>query len=47
MDYSQPGFSVSEISQTRILEFVAIPSVGDLSDPGIEPIISYTGKLIL
>ena len=36
-DYSLPGSSVHEISQARILEWVAIPFYGDLSDPGIEP----------
>ena len=30
------GFSIHGISQTRILEWVAIPSPGDLPDPGIE-----------
>ena len=29
--------SVRGISQARILEWVAIPSPGDLPDPGIEP----------
>ena len=37
MDYSPPGYSVHGISQTRILEWVAISSPGDLSDPGIKP----------
>ena len=37
MDSSPPGSSAHEISQVRILEWVAIPSPGDLSDPGIEP----------
>jgi len=36
MDYSLPGSSIHGISQTRILEWVAIPSSGDLPDPGIE-----------
>ena len=36
MDYSLPGSSIHGISQTRILEWVAIPSPGDLPDPGIE-----------
>ena len=36
MDHSLPGSSVHGISQARILEWVAIPSPGDLSDPGIE-----------
>ena len=34
---SPPGSSVHEISQARILEWVGIPSPGDLPDPGIEP----------
>ena len=37
MDSSSPGSSVHVILQTRILEWVAIPSPGDLPDPGIEP----------
>ena len=37
MDCSPPGSSVHGISQARILEWVAIPSPGDLCDPGIEP----------
>ena len=32
-----PGFSVRGIFQTRILEWVAIPSSEDLPNPGIEP----------
>ena len=35
-DCSPPG-SVHGILQARILEWEAIPSPGDLSDPGIEP----------
>ena len=31
------GSSVHGIFQARILEWVAIPSQGDLSNPGIEP----------
>ena len=38
MDCSLPGSSVNEISQERILEWVAFPSPGDLPDPGIEPV---------
>jgi len=38
MDCSPPGPSVYEISQARILEWVAFPSPGDLPDPGMEPI---------
>ena len=37
MDCSSPGFSVHGILQARILEWVVIPSPGDLPDPGIEP----------
>ena len=36
MDRSRPGFSVHGILQARILEWVAIPSPGDLLDAGIE-----------
>ena len=37
MDGSLPGFFVHGIFQARELEWVAIPSPGDLSDPAIEP----------
>ena len=37
MDCSPPGSSVHGILQARRLEWVAIPSPGDLPDPGIEP----------
>ena len=37
MDCSLPGSSVHEILWTRILRQIAIPSPGDLPDPGIEP----------
>ena len=37
MDCSLPGSSVHGILQARILEWVAIPSPGDLPNPGIEP----------
>ena len=37
MDCSPPGCSVHEISQARILEWVAISSSGGSSDSGIEP----------
>ena len=40
MDRSLPGSSVHEISQARILEWVAIPFLGDLSDSRIEPGVS-------
>ena len=37
MDCNLWGSSVHGILQARILEWVAIPSPGDLSDPGIKP----------
>ena len=37
MDCSPPGCSVHGILQARILEWVVIPSPGDLSNPGIKP----------
>ena len=36
MDYSLPGSSVHGILWARILEWVAIPSLGDFSDLEIE-----------
>ena len=36
MDCSPPGSSVHRILQERILEWVVIPSLGALPDPGIE-----------
>ena len=36
MDCSPPGFSVHGISQAGILGWAAVPSSGDLSDPGTE-----------
>ena len=36
MDCSQPGSSVHEIFQARILEYPVFPSPGDLPNPGIE-----------
>ena len=36
MDRSPPGSSVHGLLQARILEWVAIPSPGELSDPGIK-----------
>ena len=37
VDSSPPGFSIHRILQTRILEWVAFPSPGDLPDPRIKP----------
>ena len=36
MDYRLPGSSVCGVSQVRIQEWVAFPSLGDLSNPRIE-----------
>ena len=36
MDCNTPGSPVRGILQARILEWVAMPSPGDLPDPGIE-----------
>ena len=38
MDCIPPGSSVHGILQARTLEWVAIPSPGDLPDPGIIPV---------
>ena len=40
MEYGLSGSSVHRISQARILEWVAIPFLGDLSDSRIEPGVS-------
>ena len=37
LDSSLPGFSVHGILQAKILEWVAMPSSGDLPHPGIKP----------
>ena len=37
MDCSPPGSPIHEISQARILEWVAFPPPGDLPDPGMNP----------
>ena len=53
IDCSPPGSSVHGILQTRILECTAIPSPGDLPNPGIKPgspalqadyLLSYEGS---
>ena len=36
MDCSPPGFSVHELFQARILEWLSFPSPGNLPDPGIK-----------
>ena len=38
MNYSPPGSSVPGIFQARILEWVAFPTPGDLTDPGLKPV---------
>ena len=38
IDCSPPGYSVHGILQARILEWVAMPSPGNIPDPGIEPV---------
>ena len=37
MDCSPPGSSVHGILQARILEWLPLPTPGDLPNPGIEP----------
>ena len=37
IDHSPAGFSVHGVFQARILEWVTIPTSGDLPNPGIEP----------
>ena len=37
MECSPPGFSIHGIFQARVPQWVAIPSLGDLPDPGMEP----------
>ena len=38
MDVIPPGFSVHGILQKRILQWVAMPSSRDLTNPGIKPV---------
>ena len=45
MDCSLPGSSVHGISQTRILEWVAISSSRGLPDPGIKPALPASTAL--
>ena len=40
MDCNPPGSSVCWILQARILEWIAFPTPGDLTDRGIEPAMS-------
>ena len=41
MDCSPPDSSVHRIFQAGILAWVAISSVGDLSDPGVKPLFLH------
>ena len=36
MDYSLPGFSIHGILQTRIREWLSLPTLGDLPNPETE-----------
>ena len=45
MDSSPPGSSVHGILQARVLEWVPLPSPGDLPSPGIEPVSSASPSL--
>ena len=47
LDCSLPGFSVHGIFQARILEWGAISSSGDLTDPGIEHLSSESPALVV
>jgi len=52
MDYSLPGTSVQGILQVRILDWVAMPSPGDIPNPGIKSATSFSynscfGKQVL
>ena len=38
LDCSLPGSSVHGVFQARILEWIALPFPGDLSNPGMEPV---------
>ena len=41
MGCSPPDFSVHGILQAILLEWLPVPSPGDLPDPGIEPMFLY------
>ena len=47
MNCSLPGSSVHGILQARTLEWVAVPSSGDLPEPGVEPMsLAVAGRFI-
>ena len=45
MDYSPPSFYIHGILQTRVLEWVAMPSPEHLPNPGTEPSYSVSATL--
>ena len=45
MDSGPPGSSVHGILQAKILEWVAIPTLADLPNPGIEPTLLMSPAL--
>ena len=45
LDCSLPRSSVHRIFQTRVLEWVAIPPPGDLSNPGTKPMYPVSPEL--
>ena len=47
MDCSPPGATVHGILQARILVWIAMPSSGDLPDPGIELMWTYSVNMII
>ena len=44
--HAPPGFSVHDILQAGILEWVAMPSSRGLSDPGIEPSLLHCRQIL-
>ena len=46
MDCSPPGSSVHGISQTRILEWVAVSFSGNLPNLGIEPVLLHCRQIL-
>ena len=46
-DYSLPGSSVHMVFQARILEWVAISSLGDILNPGIKPVFPLSPALLV
>ena len=46
MDCSLPGFSVLEIPRQEYWSGLPFPSLGDLPDPGIEPLLLALANLV-